>query len=195
MRKLLAALAVLVVTSLGAAADGTINPLPGIIGRVRFDVDGDGLHDRLATSADGLELHLYYGSAELTNPEELTHHPQFAVIDDAFGRWIGLPTIFPLPGRQPNTLASLQFRILTPTGLLAETDVRQVLLGPGDGPGTIVWQPGSISNPSRFPYLNGPYAPPPGISVPEPSALVLGLAFSLVTACGYRRNNSNHPDL
>jgi hypothetical protein len=174
VKLLLVSLAILALITAEAIADGTIFPLPGILGRVRFDCNGDGLPDRLATSADGLELHLYYGPEGATGVEELAHFPQFAVIEDTFGRWIGFPTILNLPGTLPGTYATLHFRILTPNGILAETDFRQFMLGPETGPGTIVWSSGTLNDQSRFPYLRGPYPDPSGACVPEPSTIALG---------------------
>ncbi len=173
MKKLLITLGLMGLTLSNALADGTIFPLPGIIGRVRFDCNGDGLSDRFATSADGLELHLYYGAASLTSPDELTHFSQFAVIEDVYGRWVGLPTVLGIPGTIPGESVSLQFRILTPTGILAETDIRQVLLG-GEGGGPVVWQTSSKNSRFRFSYLNGPFPLPPDTCIPEPSTLALG---------------------
>ncbi len=186
MKKLLLIVALSALTTADAFAEGTIRPLPGIFGRVRFDCNGDGLADRLATSADGLELHLYYGPEGSTSSEELTHFPQFAVIEDIRGQWSGLPTILQVPGTQAGTYAALQFRILTPNGILAETEIRQVLLGAENGPGSIVWQ--GVDHPSRFRYLNGPYPDPLGVCVPETSTLTLaGVAGLFAAAFSYHR--------
>ncbi len=191
MKKLLLILGLAALTTGSALADGTILPLPGIIGRVRIDCNGDGLSDRFATSADRLELHLYYGAAGLTSSDELTHFPQFAVIEDAYGRWVGLPTVLGIPGTISGESVSLQFRILTPTGILAETDIRQVSLG-GEGVGTVVWQSSSQDSPFRFPYLNGPFPLPPDTCVPEPSTLALGALAGAFLLFRVRKSTNNN---
>jgi hypothetical protein len=51
--------------------------------------------------------------------------------------------------------------------LFGQTDVRQVTLGPTAGPGTVIWQGATGTNPNRFNPLV--------LIVPEPSTIALGV--------------------
>ena len=65
----------------------------------------------------------------------------------------------------------------------AATDVRLVEMSPTAGPGTVIWQGETGTNPNRFTPLtfwnNGFGGPPPPV-VPEPSTLALGALGGLV---------------
>ena len=60
--------------------------------------------------------------------------------------------------------------------LFAQTDVREITLGPEMGPGTVIWQPWSGTNPNRFYPMRVLY-------IPEPRSAALlalgGLALGL----------------
>jgi PEP-CTERM motif len=182
MKKLLLTLGLTALTLVSAHADGTINPIP--LGAFRIDGNGDVIPARNATPADGLELHLFYGPAGIANRNELIHFPQFAIIDGS-GSWSGLPTILAIPGTDVGQTISMQFRVCSPFGLFAETLIKQITLGPETGPGTVVWQTSSFTNPNRFSPLVGPVVRPGEVCVPEPSTLALGglaCAFLLLRA-------------
>ncbi len=172
MKKLLLTLGVTAVTLTNALADGTISPLNSTLTRVVVDSNGDGVGDRSATAADGLQLHIFYGPADVTNPGELIHFPQFAVISGSTGLWTGLPSTLGIPGTEVGQIISLEFRVCTEAGLWGRTGIKQITLGPESGPGTVVW--GSTATENRFGPIRQQLTPTPDVCVPEPSTWALG---------------------
>jgi len=83
---------------------------------------------------------------------------------------INAPSVFFLPDTNPGDVVSLQIRAWdSGRGYYGATDVRQVTLGPTAGPGTVIWQTATGSNPNRFhPMVINP------LVCPEPSTFVLG---------------------
>jgi hypothetical protein len=87
------------------------------------------------------------------------------------------PSVYAIPGTDPLQVVSLQIKgwdaqyasydaARAAGGLAGATDVRQVTLGPTAGPGTVIWQTATGTNPSRFLPIN---------IVPEPSTIALGV--------------------
>lgn len=170
MKKLLLTLGLIGCTVASVRAGGTFNPLNGPVRRLALDFNFDGIADRLATAADGIEMRVFHGPAG-SSASELVAYPQFAIIGDYDGIFTGLPSILQLPGTQSQDIISLQMRFSDALGLQAATPVIQAKLGPDIGPGAVVWgrnenQFNSINTTSSQGYAL--------VIVPEPSAIALG---------------------
>lgn len=79
-------------------------------------------------------------------------------------------SVFQLPGTEGGETVSLQLRFYQndPLCQVGMTRVAQVTLGPTAGPGTVIWQGATGTNPNRFtPMLLYP--------CPEPSTIALGV--------------------
>ena len=181
MKKLLLALAFAASAVASAWAGGTFNPINGAVRRLALDFNFDGIADRLATEADGIEMRVFYGPAG-SSAAELVAYPQFAVIGDYDGIFTGLPTVLQLPG------TSQQMRFSDPLGLQAATPIIQAKLGPEQGPGAVVWgrnenQFNSIVTSSSHGYAL--------VIVPEPSTIALGILAALALGFRIRRSKKN----
>jgi hypothetical protein len=65
--------------------------------------------------------------------------------------------------------------------LYGATDIREVTLGDADGPGTVIWQTATGTDPDRFRLALWPGGgPPPPTVVPEASTLALGALAGLI---------------
>ena len=185
MKKLILTLGLATLTLAGARADGTVNPLNGPGTAFRLDSNGNGVidaSDRLATAADGLRLGLFFGEAD--GPV----HTLAGVmsIDETPGLLTGLPAIFAIPGTEEfQTVSMLVYAWQASYGddpyaawlagsPTASTGVRQITLGAEAGPGTVIWQTATGTNPNRFTPLQFGLARPAPPLVPEPSTLALG---------------------
>lgn len=169
-KSLVLAFALVASTLTNTWAGGTLNPLNGPVRRLALDFNLDGVADRLATVADGIEMRVFYGPAG-SSASELVAYPQFAVIGDFDGIFSGLPTFLQLPGTQSQDIISLQMRFSDSLGLQAETPVIQTKLGPTEGPGAVVWGAGENRFHSVVTSSSHGYSL---VIVPEPSAIALG---------------------
>jgi PEP-CTERM motif len=157
----------LALVTLGVAAcygQGTIALNNSVGTPIRIDSNGDGIWqstDRLATTADGINVEVWWGTGA-----ELSMAPGGGTVG-ANGVITGnnLPN-FQIAGSTEGATVNLQIRARGPGGLFAETKVAQVTLGPASGPGTVIWQGITGTNPNRFTPL--------GV-VPEPSTIALGV--------------------
>ena len=147
---------------------------------------------RNCLSTDGITVGVFYGPAGSTS-DQLTLAPGVASIGTTAGIIIA-PSVFALPGTEGGQIVSLQIRAWYSTFgtdwqaarqsgyYYGETDVRQVTLGPTAGPGQVIWQSATGSNPSRF-YPLGPI-----LGVPEPSTLALGALVGVVLLLCFRKS-------
>ncbi len=121
---------------------------------------------RSMTAADGVTFGVFFGPAG-TSEGALQQAPGTATIGASTpGVMTGASSVFALPGTEAQQIVSLQIRGWDSTGkVLMSTDVRQVTLGPTAGPGTVIWQSRTGTNPNRF----HPFG-----CVPEPSTIALG---------------------
>ena len=160
MRKLLLTLGLIGITTF-AHAQGTIAFGNSALTRIVLPL-GDGT-SRNTTVADGLIIGAFYGPAGTT---DLVMAPGTATIGSTAGIMVGAPSVFALPGTEAGQVISLQIRAWNNQGWFGQTKVAQVTLGPTAGPGTVIWQSASGTNPNRFTPLT--------TVVPEPSTFVLG---------------------
>ena len=163
MKKTLLTLALVAVATVSSFAQGTINPLNGAFTRVKIDLNGDGVGDRDATTADGLQFAVLYGAANSSNPDKVAG---IMTIGSTAGVMVGLPSILALAGAgDAGTVVSLQIHAFNDAHWDGLTRVAQVTLAPSAGPGTPVWS--STAGPTKF--------QPMIITVPEPSTIALGV--------------------
>ncbi|MBK7997910.1 MAG: hypothetical protein IPK15_04055 [Verrucomicrobia bacterium] len=162
MKKLLLTLGLIGIAVL-ANAQGTIAFGNNVASRFRIN---DGLGGRNITAADGFTFGVFFGPAG-SSEGALTRAPGTATIGATTpGVMIFASSVFALPGTEAGQVVSLQIRGMNRTGqVLMFTDVRQVTLGPTAGPGTVIWQGPSGTNPNRFHPL---------VLIPEPSTIALG---------------------
>ena len=169
MKKLLLVIGLAAGVSL-AHGQGTIAFGNGTLTRMQVCALGG---TRNATAADGLNFYVFFGPAG-SFADALTQVQQpapVATIGTTSGVMINAPSVFALPGTEPGQVVSLQIRAWnSDRSLYAETDVRQVTLAPTAGPGTVIWQTATGTNPNRFyPFI-----------CPEPSTCALGALGGLV---------------
>ena len=129
---------------------------------------------------DNLVVGAFYGPANSPG-SQLVLVPGLATIGSTAGVMINAPSVYALPGTEAGEIVSLQIRAwyasfgtdwqaAKDSGYyFAETDVRQVTLGPTAGPGTVIWQSATGTNPNRFNPLG------PIVGIPEPSTLALAM--------------------
>lgn len=161
MKKLLLTLGLIGCTVASALAQGTIAFGNSALTRIKL-CDGQAL--RNATAADGLSISVWFGPAG-SSADALTQVGAPAAIGSTPGVMVNAPSVFAIPGTEPNQVVSLQIRASSPMGLSMQTKVAQVTLGQTAGPGAVIWQT-SDTNPNRFTPL--------GSYCPEPSTLTLG---------------------
>jgi hypothetical protein len=161
MKKTLLTFAFMAMASASLLAQGSINPLNGNFTRVMVDLNGDGVGDRRALASDGGTFSVYWGPAG-SNPENLLGT---MTIGSTEGIMVGLPAILPVPNAgDVGTVISLQ--IVAGGQFVGRTEVKQVTLAAGAGPGTVTWS--STPNANRF-------SPLVVTIVPEPSTIALGV--------------------
>jgi hypothetical protein len=161
MKRLIIILALIGCTLTSALAQGTINFGNTVASRIRLGTGGS-----VSTATDGLIFGIFYGPAG-SSESALTWAPGTATIgENTPGVLTGASSVFALPGTEAGQVVSLQVRAMDSAGrVLTSTDVRQVTLGPTAGPGTIIWQSSSGTNPNRFYPL----------VIPEPSSIAIGI--------------------
>jgi hypothetical protein len=181
MKKTLLTLALVALTAVASYAQGTIAFGNSALTRVQFRAGAPGtatVNFDPATLGANIQIGVFVnGSA--------TPVPGFATIGTTAGVMINAPSVYALPGTQEGQVVSLQIRAWEtgaandwqhPGRFYGETDVRQVTLGPTAGPGQVIWQTATGTNPNRF-------TPLMVIAVPEPSMIalaVLGLGSLLL---------------
>ena len=159
MKKSFLVIALVAMSTVASFAQGTINPLNGSLTRVKIDLNGDGVGDRNATAADGLQFDVFFGADAAKVQGSMT-------IGTTDGVLVGLPSILALPGAgDAGAVVSLQIRASNSLGWRGQTDMKQVTLAPAAGPGTVIWS--SSANVTRFTPLI--------VTVPEPSTIALGV--------------------
>jgi hypothetical protein len=182
MKKTLLTLALVALTTVASYAQGTIQFANSALTRVMVALPGQAA--RNATAADNLMIGVYYG-AEGAAESTFQLAPGTATIGTTAGVLANAPSVFQLPGTEPGQVVSLQIRAWTADGSLSgQTRVistfqlsptgERLGLGPTAGPGYVIWQTASATNPQRFTPL---------IVVPEPSTIalaVLGLGSLLL---------------
>lgn len=161
MKKLLLTLGIISCTLTSAVAQGTI--AFGNSALTRIQVCEPNAPMRYATAADGIVVSVWYGPAG-SSGDSLTQAPGTATIGSTGGVMINAPSVFAIPGTEPNQVVSLQIRATSHTGFYMQTKVAQVTLGQTAGPGTVIWQTATGTNPNRFTPM----------VCPEPSTVALG---------------------
>jgi len=177
MKKQLLTLALVAMTSVAAYAQGTIAFGNSALTRVQL-VDLSGTQ-RNALATDNLKIGVFFGPAG-ASADALTEAQGTAGIGTTAGVMTGAASVFALTGTEPGQIVSLQIRAWDDAGLVdrarSRTDVRQVTLAPTAGPGAVIWQTATGTNPNRF-------NPLVVHMIPEPSTIalaVLGLGSLLL---------------
>lgn len=181
MKKTLLTLALVALTTVASYAQGTIAFGNGTLTRVQV-IPTPGAAARNATSADNLMIGAFFGPAG-SAAETLTLAPGTASIGATAGVMINAPSVFALPGTEGGQVVSLQIRAWDASagadgwrnGVLGQTRVAQVTLGPTAGPGQVIWQTAAGTVETRFTPLI--------VTIPEPSTIalaVLGLGSLLL---------------
>jgi hypothetical protein len=195
VKKLIASLALALITTF-CQGQGTIAFGNSALTRITIrSLDGSVRGN--ATAADGYVFGVFYGAAN-SPASQLQLAPGLAHIGTIDGVLANAPSVFPLPGTEQGQIVSLQIRAWAGSfgedwlaacraGLFGgETGVAQVTLGPTAGPGTVIWQTATGTNPNRFTPLIIGYAGPP-FCIPEPSMLSLGAVCGLLLLAGWRK--------
>ena len=172
MKKTLLTVALVAMAVVSSFAQGTIAFGNSALTRVTITLDGV---KRNAAATDNVAISVWYGPAG-AEASALTQVGAAASIGSTAGVMVNAPSVFAIPGTEPNQVVSLQIRATAAGGLHGETKVAQVTLGQTAGPGAVIWQT-SDTNPSRFTPLN---------IVPEPSTIALG-ALGLGSLLLFRR--------
>ena len=161
MKKTLLTLALVAMATVSSFAQGTINPLNGAFTRIKVDA-GNGAALRDATTADGLQFSVFFG----TSADAMTKLDGVMTIGATTGVLVGLPTITAIPGvGGANTVISLRITAENAQGWRGDTGIKQVTLASPSGPGTPLWS--STASASKFlPMI---------VTVPEPSSIALGV--------------------
>ena len=71
MKKTLLTFGLLAMATVSSFAQGSINPLNGAFTRVKIDLNGDGIGDRNATTADGLQFTVLWGASGAANLDKV----------------------------------------------------------------------------------------------------------------------------
>ena len=161
MKKLIITLGLIGCTLASALAQGTINPLNGLLTRVQICMAAG--EYRNAFASDGLRFSIWFGPA---GGEPTTQVGGLATIGSTPGIITGWSTILALPGTEADEIVSLRIVGSSDLGIRLDTGVRQVTLAPTSGPGTIIWQTATGTHSDRFLPLIA--------ECPEPSTLALG---------------------
>jgi hypothetical protein len=182
MKKALINISLVALTAIPTYAQGTIAFGNGTLTRVQLALPGQTV--RYCSAADALNFYVFFGPAGATDRDALTQVQQAdpkATIGNTAGIMINAPSVFAIPGTEPGQVVSLQIRAWNANrSFFGETDIRQVTLGATAGPGQVIWQSASGTNPNRF---------LPMTSVPEPSTIALAV-LGLLSLLLFRRRKS-----
>jgi hypothetical protein len=161
MKKSFIILSLICCTLASAVAQGTIAFGNNVGSRFRIlDVPGG----RNITAEDGFSFGVFFGPAG-TFAEGLQQAPGTRMIGPSTPGILTDASLFTIPGTEAGQVVSLQIRVLDSRGnTIGNTDVRQVTLAQPLGPGTVIWQGPSGTNPNRF---------HPIVLLPEPSTIAL----------------------
>ena len=183
MRKAFITLALAALTAIPTYAQGTIAFGNSALTRVFIELPGSPVRN-YCTAADGVNFYVFFGPAGTTDRAALTQVQQAdpkASIGTTAGVMINAPSVFALPGTEPGQIVSLQIRAWNADhSLFMETPIIQVTLAPTAGPGTVIWQTATGTNPNRFTPL---------IVIPEPSTIALAV-LGLISVLLFRRRKS-----
>src|SRR4026209_49882 len=109
---------------------------------------------RNATAADGVNFYVFWGPAGATADAlvQVQQPDPKASISSTVGVMTNAPSVFARPGTEGGQVVSLQIRAWDSGRQFyyGQTDVRQVTLGPTAGPGAVIWQTATGTNPNRF---------------------------------------------
>lgn len=180
MKKTLLTLALVALTTVASYAQGTIAFGNSALTRVTVRDRATGVVRGNATAADGLTIAVFFGAAGSSTLTEVVQQGTKATIGTTDGVMINAPSVFGITGTDAGQVVSLQIRAWdTATGgqrMFGQTDIRQVTLAPTAGPGAVIWQGATGTNPNRFTPLVVEI-------IPEPSTIalaVLGLGSLLL---------------
>jgi hypothetical protein len=179
MKKLLLTFGLAALTLASAHAQGTIQLNNSVGTPIRID-NGDCVFssaDRLAGIADQLTVEVWWGTgAELQLGGTAGVGANGLITGNSL-------SVFQVAGSEAGATVHMQIRMFNAAGLRGETKVATgVVLGPTAGPGTVIWQGASGTNPNRFTML----------IVPEPSTLALGgLAGALLLLRARKKSTNN----
>jgi len=184
MKKSLLTLALVALTTVASYAQGTIQFNNSALTRVMVAIPGQAV--RQANASDNLIIGVYYGPEGIQSDTDARWQlaPGTASVG-AGGILANASGNFPLPGTNPGDVVSLQIRAWTTDGSLSgQTRIintfqtsqtgERLGLGPTAGPGYVIWQTATSTNPQRFTPL---------VIIPEPSTIalaVLGLGSLLL---------------
>jgi hypothetical protein len=181
MKKTLLTLALVALTAVATYAQGTIAFGNSALTRVLFAATPGGATVNFDPAAAAIGGNIQIGV--FVNGSD-TPVQGLATIGTTAGVMINAPSVYAIPGTDAGQVVSIQIRAWeagtadwrAATKFYGQTDVRQVTLGPTAGPGTVIWQTASGTNPNRF-------TPLIVTAVPEPSTIalaVLGLGSLLL---------------
>ena len=183
MNKLLLTLALATLTLSSAQAQGTIQFANTALSRVSFELTPGSGPVSLPTT-----VHAIFGvfwAAAITDEFRLVNGPLGTSSATSAGI-ISAPSVYPIAGTEPRQTVFILirgwdanfgidgWRSAYACSFYGQTDIRQVTLGETIGPGTVIWQTASGTNPNRFNPLRLGYVVGPIDPCPEPSTLALG---------------------
>ncbi len=185
MKKFLLTLGLAALTAFGARADGTIGFNNNVLSRV---TTFDGTSSVYVNSPFYVAVYWSADGINWNNPAM-----PFGVGPNFREGFFTVPNgaAYAIPGTDPFQTVSMQvyawfasygddpyaaWEAGSPT---ASTGVRQITLGPEIGPGTLIWQSATGTNPNRFTPLQFGLARPAPPLVPEPSTLALAALCGL----------------
>jgi hypothetical protein len=159
MKKLLLPL-LLVASAIQAHSQGTI--AFGNSALTRFTINGSGAFDMFSFGV------FVNGSEQPVSPLGISSTASLGIIVAS--------SVYAIPGTEPLQVVSMQIKgwdarfasydaARAGGAFYGATDVRQITLGPTAGPGTVIWQTATGTNPNRF------FA---AVMIPEPSTTLLG---------------------
>ncbi len=183
MKKQLLTLAFVAAATVASYAQGTITFANTVASRILLDADGSGPGAAVSVPANSaINYGVFWGQAG-TGADTLALNEGPLGTSGANAGIIVAGSPYVLQGAAELATVSIQIRAWsssfgrdwqaaknTDGALFGQTDVRQVRLAATAGPGTIIWQGNSATDPSRFYAFT--IAP---VVIPEPSTIALGV--------------------